>query len=269
MICLLLYIDFIAVFLSVIFPIFVHTLYVDNANIRNIFLISKKNIRNILEETIMSFDLKKFRKEKRLSQKELANILGIGQSFVSQIENGKDPMPETLKQKLISTFGEIEHTSKPEISQDEPNLISIGRVIPYYDAEVAAGTTYSVEMTQARPSGMIEIGGLMKDSEFALRVYGNSMVPNYPAGCVIGLKQYNESFIEPGTVYVVETSENRYLKRLYYNKEKSAFRCLSDNHMKHESGPMTGEYFYPEFEIPFEDVRRLLRVTGVIKRNIM
>lgn len=44
---------------------------------------------------------------------------------------------------------------------------------------------------------------------------------------------------------------------------------LSDNHMKHETGPMEGEYFYPEFEIPFEDVRRLLRVIGVIKRNIM
>lgn len=108
-----------------------------------------------------------------------------------------------------------------------------------------------------------------KCREFAMRVYGNSMVPNYPAGCVIGLRQYNEHFIEPGTVYVIETEENRFLKRLYYNKDKKAFRCMSDNHMKHENGPMEGEYFYPEFEIPFEDIRRLLRVTGVIKRNIL
>lgn len=39
--------------------------------------------------------------------------------------------------------------------------------------------------------------------------------------------------------------------------------------MKHESGPREGRYFYPEFEIPFEAVKRLFRVTGVIKRNIM
>ena len=142
-------------------------------------------------------------------------------------------------------------------------------MIPYYDAEVAAGTEYGMEMMQTAPVGVIEIGGLLKDSEFAMRVYGNSMVPNYPAGCVIGLRQYNEHFIEPGTVYVIETEENRFLKRLYYSKDKKAFRCMSDNHMKHENGPMEGEYFYPEFEIPFEDVRRLLRVTGVIKRNIM
>lgn len=147
--------------------------------------------------------------------------------------------------------------------------ISSGKVIPYYDAEVAAGTNYEMEMAQTAPVGMIEIGGLLKDSEFAMRVYGNSMVPNYPAGCVIGLRQYNEHFIEPGTVYVIETEENRFLKRLYYSKDKKAFRCMSDNHMKHETGPMEGEHFYPEFEIPFEDVRRLLRVTGVVKRNIM
>lgn len=159
--------------------------------------------------------------------------------------------------------------SEVPAAADNLNIISTGKVIPYYDAEVAAGTSYGMEMSQNRPAGMIEIGGLMKDSEFALRVYGNSMVPNYPAGCVVGLKQYNEHFIEPGTVYVVETTENRYLKRLYYNDDRTALLCISDNHMKHESGPMEGKFFYPAFEIPFEDVQRLLRVTGVIKRNIL
>ena len=102
-----------------------------------------------------------------------------------------------------------------------------------------------------------------------MRVYGNSMVPNYPAGCVVGLKTHSDSFIEPGSVYVIETAENRYLKRLYYNKDKTAFRCVSDNHMLHDSGPMKGELYYPDFEIPFNEVIRLSRVTGVIKRNIL
>ena len=170
---------------------------------------------------------------------------------------------ETLKSEKKAPNG------NPPQADNDMNIISTGKVIPYYDAEVAAGTSYGMEMAPSRPAGLIEIGGLMKDSEFAIRVYGNSMTPNYPAGCVIGLKQYNEHFIEPGTVYVVETDENRYLKRLYYNKDKTHFRCISDNTMKYESGPMEGEYFYQEFEIPLKDVRRLLRVTGVIKRNIL
>ena len=46
------------------------------------------------------FDLKRFREDKNLNQKELAVILGITRPFVSQIENGKDPMPEAHIAKL-------------------------------------------------------------------------------------------------------------------------------------------------------------------------
>lgn len=216
----------------------------------------------------MVFNLRIFRKQKGLTQKQIASFLGVGQPFVSQMESGKDRMPDEYISKLIDEFGEIDDVDVKEMDNSQPSIDS-GKVIPYYDAEVAAGTQYGMEMTPAAPAGWIEIGGILKDSEFAMRVYGNSMVPNYPAGCVIGLRRYTEHFIEPGTVYVVETTENRFLKRLYYNKEKTSFRCMSDNHMKHESGPMEGEFFYPEFEIPLEDVKRLFRVTGVIKRNIM
>ncbi len=39
--------------------------------------------------------------------------------------------------------------------------------------------------------------------------------------------------------------------------------------MKHDDGPMRGEFIYQEFEIPLQEVKRLFRVTGVIKRNIL
>lgn len=216
----------------------------------------------------MDFNLRIFRKQKGLTQKQIASFLGVGQSFVSQIESGKDKMPDEYVPILIDKFGDIDDSAVKTLDNSQPSIDS-GKVIPYYDAEVAAGTQYGMEMTPAAPAGWIEIGGILKDSEFAMRVYGNSMVPNYPAGCVIGLRRYTENFIEPGTVYVIETAENRFLKRLYYNDDKTAFSCISDNHMKHESGPREGKYFYPEFEIPLEDVKRLFRVTGVIKRNIM
>lgn len=220
-------------------------------------------------------DFELFISKNRLKKKDIAEYLGVSSAFITALCSGARPVPldkiDLIKSNMdwdTSMFSGEEEIHKAE-SESKDVTISSGKVIPYYDAEVAAGTEYSMEMAQTAPVGMIEIGGLLKDSEFAMRVYGNSMVPNYPAGCVIGLRQYNEHFIEPGTVYVIETEENRFLKRLYYSKDKKAFRCMSDNHMKHETGPMEGEYFYPEFEIPFEDVRRLLRVTGVVKRNIM
>lgn len=54
------------------------------------------------------FDLKGFRKDRRMSQKQLSEILGIGTSFISQIETGKDPMPSYIPDKLIAAFGEEE-----------------------------------------------------------------------------------------------------------------------------------------------------------------
>lgn len=216
---------------------------------------------------------------KNIALSRFEKTAGLSNGYFNQVtkrpSQGKldkisDSFPELNIDWLLTGNGEMLKDVFVEPKElENAAIISTGKVIPYFDAEVAAGAAYGMEMIQTRPSGMIEIGGLMKDSEFALRVYGNSMTPNYPAGCVIGLKQHTDSFIEPGTVYVVETTDNRYLKRLYYNKGKDAFLCISDNTMKYESGPMTGEYFYQEFEIPLKDVARLLRVTGVIKRNIL
>lgn len=166
---------------------------------------------------------------------------------------------------LLTGEGEMLKSDAGKSTEDSKT----GKLIPFYDAEAAAGTQYSMDMLPSRPVGMIEIGSVLRDCESAIRVYGNSMVPNYPAGCVIGLKLHTDSFIEPGRVYVVETRDNRYLKRLYYTKDKKSFHCLSDNTMKYEDGPRKGELYYQDFEIPIDEVVRLHRVVGVIKRNIL
>lgn len=48
------------------------------------------------------FDLKGFRKANKISQVELADYLGIGQGFVSQMENGTRPVPDQIVEKLMS-----------------------------------------------------------------------------------------------------------------------------------------------------------------------
>lgn len=140
-----------------------------------------------------------------------------------------------------------------------------GKLVPVYNAKAAAGKA-NVDMYGSRTS-WINVGDLLKDSEASLYVYGNSMIPGYPPGSLIGIRPLNESFIEPGSVYVVETESNRYIKRLYYSKDKTALICMSDNHIKHTDGPMEGEYFYPPFEIPLSSIRIIHKVIGVIKRN--
>jgi transcriptional regulator with XRE-family HTH domain len=54
------------------------------------------------------FDLKGFRKDRKMSQKQISEILGIGTSFISQIETGKDPMPGYIPDKLADAYGKEE-----------------------------------------------------------------------------------------------------------------------------------------------------------------
>lgn len=117
-------------------------------------------------------------------------------------------------------------------------------------------------------SAIMEIGGMFfRDAETAIRVYGDSMSPTYPGGCVISLRKCNESFIVPGSVYLIETRNNRYLARLYYSADKTYYRCIFDNTSVHQSGCMKGELLYPEFQIPCSEVKGLWHVVGIIRKE--
>lgn len=158
------------------------------------------------------------------------------------------------------------YTSKRMLQKNNSEISKI----PFFDAEAAASDV-SMEMTPiSAPAGTIDVGDLLRDSKAALRVYGNSMIPNYPPGCVVGLVPSEDSFIEPGEVYVIETRDKRLVKRLFYKNDESEspyLTCYSDNIMTFDGGARHGKLAYPPFDIPKADIMRLFSVTGVIKRN--
>ena len=201
------------------------------------------------------------------NKKDFASLLSVNYSGLISAMNGDE---KYLTDSLVAKAAALLSPEMLILPRGDGGSVLPGRLVPFYDVEAAAGTQYGMDMTPTTtPMALIEIGNVLNDSEMAIRVYGNSMVPNYPAGCVIGVKITHEPFIVPGSVYVVETKENRYLKRLYYSKDRNALRCISDNTMLHESGSMKGEYVYPEFDIPMSEVQNLWRVLGFIKRNIL
>lgn len=216
-------------------------------------------------------DFELFIIKNKLKKKDIAEFLGVSAAFITQLAQGIREVPDD-KLALIkankdwdtSMFGENPGKNL-EAQKVEPD-----KMIPFYDAQAAAGYYYEMDMSAVtRPSKMIRMGDFLNDSEAAIQVFGNSMTPNYPAGCIVGTKVHTDSFIEPGTVYVIETRDNRYLKRLYYCEGEDCFECVSDNHMLCDEGSRKGKPCYPAFKIPFNEVVRLHRVTGVIKRNIL
>lgn len=53
------------------------------------------------------FDLKRFRKDKKLTQNELADILSCGQAFISHVEKGIKDLPQDKRSILEEHFGNI------------------------------------------------------------------------------------------------------------------------------------------------------------------
>lgn len=218
-----------------------------------------------MEETII-----KLKQLTGWTEEEILNKIGYSITYIS----GRRKKGSNLKfNGILNNLYEIELSKKSNITYTDKRrndkLTKRSRV-PLYDAQTQAGNI-DVDMTPVHaPAGTIDVGDLLHDSEAAIRIYGNSMIPNYPPGCVVGLVRVTNKYIEPGEVYVIETRDSRKLKRLFYkddNPDSETIVLYSDNTMKFDGGPRHGKFAYPIAEIPRNEIIQLYAVTGVIKRN--
>jgi len=134
--------------------------------------------------------------------------------------------------------------------------------------DAVAGTHMEVVVDDT-PAEMeyIDVGDMLRDSEAAFTVYGNSMTPGYPSGCILGIRRNYDNFIQPGEIYLLVTRSNRVFKRLYYNEDKTGFMCYSDNTIEYDKGSLKGRPYYPPFEVKATDVVSVYDVVGLIKRT--
>lgn len=142
---------------------------------------------------MFSNNLKKLRKERGLTQKELADALGIAKSTISMYENNnREPDFET--EELIADFfnvdintlrGKKNTLASPTVTDDIVSFPVIGNIAAGYD-EIAvedwSGETVDVPVSYLR--------GRNKSEFFVLKVKGDSMYPLYHEGDkVLILKQ--------------------------------------------------------------------------------
>ncbi len=203
--------------------------------------------------------------------KKLEGVLTKNKTFIG-IEDLKKIDKFLLSQALESSEKAIvnDHSEKYLSERRVKKTLFERQRIPLYDAPASAGITEQDMTPVHAPSGTIDVGDLLHDSESAIRIYGNSMIPNYPPGCVVGLVKCSSDFIEPGEVYVIETRDRRLLKRVFYKNDDTGGESItlySDNIMKFEGGPRDGQFAYPPVELPKTEIIALYQVTGVIKRN--
>ena len=223
-------------------------------------------------------ELYKEAKQKRivLNKEEFAKALNYSRSHLHRLMNGEEDVSNDLIAAARALLYETKNVPRGNVVEEPETYLekrnhkkTTGkRSVPLYDAPASAGITEAEMTAIAAPAGTIDVGDLLHDSQAAIRIYRNSMIPNYPPGCVVGLTPCRSKFIEPGEVYVIETRDRRLLKRLFYkddDSESDFITCYSDNTMAFEGGARHGKAAYPPFNLPKSEIMKIFTVTGVLR----
>jgi len=193
-------------------------------------------------------DIHKERKRLGLTQKELAEKIGVSYQTIQNWENGK-VIPKSKYQIIGMVLNNPETIIKEDLIPKNQNT-NIGT--PIYDIDFMAG---SVSVFQ---DGMVELIGHLdipelKGSEKVIRAKGDSMLGVIDDRDFIGIRKINDfSFFNYGSPYAIVTSDYRLLK--FIRKSENP-----DNIILRSSNPE-----YDDIELPKSKILELYIITAVL-----
>jgi len=159
--------------------------------------------------------LKRLRKERRMTLRELAKATHVSHSFIADIESGRsNPSIETLMALARALGVSLSDLTDEPIAGDEKDVLRIPIV----------GKTHCGEPIWADEhiEGWIELppNSLPKGNYFALHVEGDSMSPMIPDGSLIIVRQQPQ--VENGQVAVVLWDEEHeaHVRRVYVDEKQ-------------------------------------------------
>ena len=206
-------------------------------------------------ESNVQFNLKAFRKANGLSQRELANFLGVTQGFISRIEQGLCPMPDDKAEMIMANkdwtlyIDKVENHGEINIQAESPKKADMIPLVPF---EAVAGPGTMV-FDDEKVIDYYEVREF-KGADFLIRVKGDSMSPKYVGGDLVACKVVKDVlFFQWGRVYVVYTkSQGVMIKRVEPAQDDADILCVSENTK------------YNPFEVPKEDIAGVALVIGSI-----
>lgn len=200
----------------------------------------------------------------QLNPKSFSEKIGLERpQAIYDIQSGKTKnISAKMADKIISVFPEVDRswllTGEGNMLKESTDVATTHSRIRYWvDVDATAGgiTLFDDQVT----TKYIDLDiPEFRDCTDAVNLYGDSMLPLYKSGQIIILKEWMESFIDYGNVYLVITKKgNRMVKYLRKGSDAQHVLCVSEN-----------KDFDP-FEIEKEDILRLYLVKGGISKNTL
>jgi len=186
--------------------------------------------------------LKYLRKQKHITQEQLAGIVGVERSSIGKYETGTMPSMEILS-ALSDYFGvTVDYLmGKEEKKEPESNLYDkLGfmpvkkRKIPML-GEIACGQPIYIN----EDKGSYVLLGADIDVDFCLKAKGDSMIgARIMDGDIVFVKKCD--IVDNGEIAVVQIEDEATLKRVYYYPEKGKL-VLNPENPKYEPLVYIGE----------------------------
>ena len=152
------------------------------------------------------------------TQGDFSRLLGISQNSISAAKNGDE---RYLTDNLVERIQAIMEQSSPVTDTTE--------TVPVLPTEAMAGTLgdFALAVQDYECERMVSP---VKGADFAIKIQGDSMSPEYPSGSVCLIKKVNEkAFIEWGKVYVLDTENGAVIKQIRRTDRENVVECVSLN----------------------------------------
>lgn len=210
-------------------------------------------------------NIAKLRKSLGLTQSEFCKKIGLSQSYLSELENGKKNLYEDQYEKIVEIFGEDTVENFLEQKDENTNISNEKKLIPFFDDVASIGGTNSLiaDVTNnGSISEWIDTGDWFPEATAAIRHYGDSMV-EYPSGSILALKRVEDwRLIMWGRNYVIETTEFRITKRLQDGGDDYIL-AYSSNQATYTDGTL----IHSPIKIPKETIKSIDLVLGCVTKE--
>lgn len=227
------------------------------------------------EETTVKERLLEFIKAKRLRQTDVTRALGVSSAYISSMRKS---LPEEKVVTLCREFPDLNRDwllyGEGEMllpEHDGPDLTQ-GYIVPLLPIEAYAGNlqmwSSGVQLRDCE-----KVVSPVPGVDFAIRISGDSMEPEFQNGSMLFIKRINEkAFIPWGNPMVIDTENGVLVKAVYPVKRQDAGDGSRDRFGYDED--VRQEYIearsynpaYPPFLIPTESIYSLYRIVTGIKQ---
>ena len=192
-------------------------------------------------------DIKRLRKTLKMRQEDFCDKFKISQPYLSEIETGKKPIPYELEECIMSKYGEKINSSEPVKEKDLEKEYTT-YLLPQ---SAMGGSLTGVPVDGVLLDNCERVISPIKNVDFAITIYGDSMAPEYPSGCRVLVKKIDpSSYIAWGNVFVLDTSNGVIIKEVQPSDRDDCIKCVSFN----PSGK------YKPFDVPLSDIFGMYRV---------